>query len=197
MRILLSCLALAASLVPAAAGDWERYDQPAYSRAEGIGIGELAESCRRDADRLCYGVPPGRMRIAECLADQRREVSPGCRLALDVAEVARSCKEDYHRFCPGVPVGRGDVVNCLENYERDLTSHCRAALAQRDDAVVEQGDGGYHRDTARAYTYKREHDRYDDAPAERYVEKRYERDDTHAPRYEERREEYDGPPLLK
>jgi len=57
----------------------------------GPGFGGLSGGCVRDIRRLCSGVVPGGGRMIECLASQRRALSPSC----DALLAARLAERGY------------------------------------------------------------------------------------------------------
>jgi len=41
--------------------------------------GTAMQACKLDAEKLCPGVKPGEGRIAQCLKEHRKDVSPECK----------------------------------------------------------------------------------------------------------------------
>ena len=58
-------------------------------------IQEFAEACKRDAEKSCKGVQPGRGRIARCLVEHKDQLSAGCREKIPWRDTLAE---------PGVPV---------------------------------------------------------------------------------------------
>lgn len=45
-------------------------------------VKQVGAACQADAERLCWGIPPGKGAIASCLKSHELEVSPQCKIAV-------------------------------------------------------------------------------------------------------------------
>lgn len=91
--------------------------------------------CADDIAKLCKDVKPGGGRLANCLKEHEREVSPAC--AASIKETKRklrdahhACADDIQKFCKDVKPGQGRIVNCLRDHQKDLSPTCRATMEQ-------------------------------------------------------------------
>ncbi len=103
------------------------------------------DPCAADAARLCQGIPPGRGRLAACLASHQADLSPACRQKIEAArrnveELAEACRPDAARLCQGIVPGRGRIAACLRSHEADLSPACRGAMAAGRQRVRELSD---------------------------------------------------------
>lgn len=94
-----------------------------------------ARPCAEDAARLCKGVEPGEGRVAKCMKEHEKELSPACRkniaeLKEDVKEFAEACKEDIQKDCKDVKPGGGRILHCLKQHEASLSPSCREKMPQ-------------------------------------------------------------------
>jgi len=98
-------------------------------------VEDFGKACRRDMDRLCANVQPGRGRILECLGVHQADLSPSCQTEMSsIAEARRrfsavkaACKADVERLCAGVPQHAGPLLECLQANEARLSSECSPA----------------------------------------------------------------------
>jgi Cysteine rich repeat len=103
------------------------------SLAAGVSAEEVDRPCAADVKKLCKDVQPGEGRIAQCMKEHEKELSPGCKenikkLKAKAKEVADACKGDAKRLCPDVKPGEGRILRCLKQHESDLSSACKKEM---------------------------------------------------------------------
>lgn len=97
-------------------------------------VQEFSEACRRDADRLCSGVKPGRGRVVACLLRQQDDLSSSCRAQTDrvqtasetITAVRTACRADVERLCAGATQTAGPLVECLQANRASVSETCRS-----------------------------------------------------------------------
>jgi hypothetical protein len=97
-------------------------------------VEEFARACRRDIDRLCSEVPPGRGRVLACLVRQQDDLSSAClpeveriqAAAETISTIRAACRADAERLCAGVPPEAGPLVECLQANRANLSETCRS-----------------------------------------------------------------------
>ena len=95
---------------------------------------EFARTCRRDIDRLCSEVPPGRGRVVACLIRQEDDLSTSCRPEVEriqkaaetISTIRAACGADATRLCADVPPEAGPLVECLQANRSNLSETCRS-----------------------------------------------------------------------
>ena len=95
---------------------------------------EFARTCRRDIDRLCSEVPPGRGRVVACLIRQEDDLSTSCRPEVEriqkaaetISTIRAACGADATRLCADVPPEEGPLVECLQANRSNLSETCRS-----------------------------------------------------------------------
>jgi hypothetical protein len=99
--------------------------------------------CSNDLKKYCARVKPGDGRIAKCMADHFREITPGCQSTVQAAldklgSVATACKAEAQKFCKGIRPGEGRILSCLKGRQSDLSPACAAEFkrASSDATVV-------------------------------------------------------------
>ena len=99
--------------------------------------------CSNDLKKYCARVKPGDGRIAKCMADHFREITPGCQSTVQAAldklgSVATACKAEAQKFCKGIRPGEGRILSCLKGRQSDLSPACAAEFkrASSDPTVV-------------------------------------------------------------
>ena len=105
----------------------------AEAKFRGI-VEEFARTCRRDIDRLCSEVQPGRGRIVACLIRQQDDLSSSCRPEVEriqgagdaISTIRAACRADAERLCGGVPPEAGPLVECLQANRSNLSETCRS-----------------------------------------------------------------------
>jgi hypothetical protein len=92
-------------------------------------------SCADDIAKLCKEVNPGGGRLAECLKENEKELSPACAASIKdtkkkLKDAHQACADDVQKFCKGVKPGQGRIVNCLREHNKDLSTTCQATMVQ-------------------------------------------------------------------
>ena len=95
---------------------------------------EFARTCRRDIDRLCSEVPPGRGLVVACLIRQEDDLSTSCRPEVEriqkaaetISTIRAACGADATRLCADVPPEAGPLVECLQANRSNLSETCRS-----------------------------------------------------------------------
>ncbi len=96
--------------------------------------------CAADVKKFCSGVEKGQGRIAKCLKEHEKEISPACtekmaagkeKMKARAKEIVESCKEELQKFCKEVKPGGGAKLKCLESHKAEVGEKCKAALPNR------------------------------------------------------------------
>lgn len=101
-----------------------------------VGVAQAAQGpCADDAAKYCKDVKPGGGRLAKCLKDNEKQLSPACRASIEeskkkVQEAHQACSDDVQKYCKDVKPGRGRIVKCLKEHEKDLSPECKAKLTE-------------------------------------------------------------------
>lgn len=91
--------------------------------------------CAGDVEKFCQGVEKGEGRIAKCLKQHEKELSPQCQARLKEAaaqfkEVKEVCRDDVLSLCGGVQPGQGRVAACLKEHADEVSPGCKAKLGE-------------------------------------------------------------------
>lgn len=93
--------------------------------------------CAEDIKKFCPGVEKGEKRIAKCLKEHEKELSPACIAKKEARKEKRkekmkgireNCKEDMETLCKDVPVGKGAKIKCLKEKKDQASDKCKAVL---------------------------------------------------------------------
>jgi hypothetical protein len=103
----------------------------------GLGIAPsayAAPSCKADVEKFCPSVQPGGGRIAQCLKQNKAQLSASCQerikmVAARLKEVAKACEDDVQQYCVGVKPGEGRVAQCLKEHKDKLSAECKTQIA--------------------------------------------------------------------
>lgn len=98
----------------------------APSAVSAQGTEEQRASCQPDAQRLCEQVGPDEQRVAQCLGQNFRRLSPACRRVMKFGAVQNICAAQIARFCGGTSV-QGTLA-CLQQHSSALPGNCRNAV---------------------------------------------------------------------
>ncbi len=93
------------------------------------------DPCADDIAKYCKDVKPGEGRLARCIKENEKQLSPACRSSIEeskkkVQEAQRACEGDARKFCKDVKPGQGRIVKCLREHEKELSPECKAKLTE-------------------------------------------------------------------
>ncbi len=91
--------------------------------------------CADDIAKYCKDMKPGDGRIARCLKENEKQLSPACRSSIEeskkrVKEAHQACEGDAQKYCKDVKPGQGRIVKCLREHEKELSPECRAKMTE-------------------------------------------------------------------
>jgi len=94
---------------------------------------EVDKPCKADAKKLCKDVQPGEGRIAQCMKEHEKELSPACKANIKkmkekAKEVAEACQADANKLCKDVEPGKGRIMRCLKYHEGELSAACKEQM---------------------------------------------------------------------
>jgi hypothetical protein len=103
------------------------------SIAAGVSAEEVDKPCVEDAKQLCKDVQPGEGRIARCMKEHEKELSPGCKENIakakeKIRDVAEACWDDAGKLCKDVEPGKGRILRCLKYHEAELSAACKEQM---------------------------------------------------------------------
>jgi Cysteine rich repeat len=103
--------------------------------AAAAGIPAAKGPCADDVAKYCKDVKPGDGRIARCLKDNEKQLSPACKSSIEesekrIKEAHQACEADAQKFCKDVKPGQGRIVKCLREHEKELSAGCKAKMAE-------------------------------------------------------------------
>jgi hypothetical protein len=89
--------------------------------------------CSGDVAKFCKDVQRGGGRIAKCLVEHEKELSPPCKqhiaeMKKRLKETAQACHDDALKFCKDVKQGEGRILQCLMEHQNDLSPECRERI---------------------------------------------------------------------
>ncbi len=96
---------------------------------------QQAKPCEGDIEKFCQGVPPGGGRVAQCLKQNRKRLSPGCKLQIaelaeQAKEVHEACEDDIMTYCADVKPRGGRIANCLTANLDYLSPECKSKISE-------------------------------------------------------------------
>lgn len=91
--------------------------------------------CADDIAKYCKDVKPGGGRLAKCLKDNEKQLSPACKASIEeskkkVQEAHQACSDNVQKYCKDAKPGQGRIVRCLKEHEKDLSPECKAKLIE-------------------------------------------------------------------
>ncbi len=97
-------------------------------------------ACQGDIQQFCKDVQQGGGRIAKCLKQHKKELSPECKtriveVAKQLKEVHKACEDDILTFCPGVKPGGSQVAQCLKEHKDNLSSECKVEISKAKEEM--------------------------------------------------------------
>jgi hypothetical protein len=107
--------------------------------------------CEEEIKQLCPDIKPGEGRIAECVRQHGKELSPQCQKKHEELErhkqarehAQKACHDDVQKFCKDVDPGEGRIVRCLEEHEKSLSERCRTTLDRKESKRDERRRRGH------------------------------------------------------
>ena len=89
--------------------------------------------CADDIAKYCKDVKPGGGRLAACLKENEKQLSPACKASIEetrkrAKEAHQACADDVQKFCKDVKPGQGRIVKCLKEHEKDVSPECKAKM---------------------------------------------------------------------
>jgi hypothetical protein len=103
------------------------------SMAGSVSAEEVDRPCVADAKKLCKDVQPGEGRVARCMKEHEKELSPACKenikkMKEKSREIAEACEDDAAKLCKGVEPGKGRILRCLKSHEGELSAACKQQM---------------------------------------------------------------------
>jgi len=106
-----------------------------------IGVAAAADTpaakgpCADDVAKYCKDVKQGDGRIARCLKENEKQLSPACKSSIEESEKRKqeahqACEADAQKFCKDVKPGQGRIVKCLREHEKALSPECKAKMTE-------------------------------------------------------------------
>lgn len=89
--------------------------------------------CANDTAKFCKDVKPGGGRLAKCLKQHEKQLSPECKAHYEkaktrVKEAHDACADDVQKLCSDVKPGEGRIVKCLKDNSKSVSPECRDKL---------------------------------------------------------------------
>jgi hypothetical protein len=102
----------------------------------GSASAQTKNPCAQNAAKFCKDVKPGGGRLAKCLKEHEKDLSPQCKESMEAArakakEAHEACTDDIQKLCKEVKPGGGRIVKCLRENEKQLSPECREKLVQK------------------------------------------------------------------
>lgn len=112
--------------------------------ATGASAAQTAKPCAEDAAKLCQGMQPGGGRVAKCLREHAKELSPACKSSIAKAkrkarEFRQACGKDARKLCRDAKRGGGGIAKCLAQHQDELSPACKAKMAKPMGRSNQQG----------------------------------------------------------
>ncbi len=94
-----------------------------------------ADPCADDISKFCKDVKLGGGRIANCLKEHKKDLSPACKnkseeMMSKAKEMHNACANDIDKFCKDVQLGKGSIGKCLSEHETELSPECKEAFGK-------------------------------------------------------------------
>lgn len=91
--------------------------------------------CADDIANFCKDVKHGGGRIASCLKEDEKDLSPACKarnaeMMMRAKEVDKACADDIDKFCKDVQPGRGNMARCLREHKDELSPECKEEMVK-------------------------------------------------------------------
>lgn len=90
-----------------------------------------ADPCAGDVKKFCADTKPGAGRMALCLSEHDKDLSPQCKTHREKARAnatafGTSCGDDVKKLCASVKSGGGRIMKCLEQKQTELSAGCKS-----------------------------------------------------------------------
>jgi hypothetical protein len=91
--------------------------------------------CTDDVSKFCKEVKPGGGRIAACLKEHEKDLSPACKKGIEemmvkAKETHKACADDIDKFCKDVQPGKGNIGKCLKEHKSELSPECKEEVGK-------------------------------------------------------------------
>lgn len=91
------------------------------------GTEEQRQACQPDAKRFCEQVGFDTARIAQCMGQNYRKLSPGCRQVMRFSSVQHFCAGELRSYCANEDRS-APAVTCLTRSRASLNPNCANAI---------------------------------------------------------------------
>jgi cysteine rich repeat protein len=89
-----------------------------------------ARACVDDIKKLCASVQPGEGRVAGCVKEHLKDLSPPCQnLIAQAAVAAKACAADLKQQCADAR-RRVAKITCVKSALANLSDDCKSAVSQ-------------------------------------------------------------------
>ncbi len=118
--------------------------------ADAPAAGPEKGACKEDLKKFCANVQTGGGRLARCLKEHEKDLSPACQEARKAArekgkERARqrhdACEGDVKKLCADVQPGGGRIHACLKKNREQVSEGCRATFPKAGKAAPKPAEG--------------------------------------------------------
>lgn len=97
------------------------------------GVARSAPPCEADVKKFCSDVPIGSGRVAACLQEHAKDLSPECakehkEFEQEMGRAAAMCRYDIMLFCSDVSPGQGRLARCLGDNRDSLSPVCKTEV---------------------------------------------------------------------
>lgn len=103
-----------------------------------LSSGAFANDCKKDAERLCGGIEPGKNQLFQCLSSQEAQLSSACRKELrefrTKTQAKNPCFSDLADHCPDISPRYAHY--CLLKNEARLSESCSKDLKSKKGTIM-------------------------------------------------------------
>ena len=118
--------------------------------ADAPAAGPEKGACKEDLKKFCANMQSGGGRLARCLKEHEKDLSPACQEARKAArEKAKervkqrhdACEGDVKKLCADVQPGGGRIHACLKKNREQVSEGCRATFPKAGKAAPKPAEG--------------------------------------------------------